>query len=297
MPSETLVQEARIHSTPMVNNLLSNPGFDIWQRGAGPFTSAGLTADEWYMAVNSGVTPNLVRSTDAKFGDYSLDMQVEGCSIGHTIESWRELMGKWITFSCWVKCPKENGCLLLLTGWNGTTEASDVVWNTGSPNWEQMVGTFQVPTNLTPSGIPGFFPHAFPLRVGVSFFAPGKLDGCVVAEGYHPEGLDYVPSNPAQDLENCQRFYQASDGGSTDYGGMLRYRQDVAAGSVYWGSMWFRTPMYALPTVSLTNVGASRFPTTPGTVQRDTKGFKEYRTASTTGASGYFVSNWTAEVT
>ena len=49
--------------SPLGRNKLINGGFDVWQRGAGPHTSSGYTADKWRIADAGGATKSITRET------------------------------------------------------------------------------------------------------------------------------------------------------------------------------------------------------------------------------------------
>jgi len=47
--------------TGSARNPVVNGGFNVWQRGAGPFTSTGMTADRWSMALGTGAACSVSR--------------------------------------------------------------------------------------------------------------------------------------------------------------------------------------------------------------------------------------------
>lgn len=304
MPTSTEIKEARVRSNPMVNNLLINPGFEVWQRGTGPFTSAPgfrFTTDEWRNMTNSG-TMSVSQSSASLFGDYCASLTNTGkCQFGQGIEQYKGLSGKWVTFSCWVKAAIENDVRLWIRnnavngGGDNDAIISESVPHPGDGQWHQLCVTTQLQDALQPSASTSM-PHGFGLQVSIrsTIDVTGVLiDGAVLTEGYYPEGVPFVPPNPAEDLERCQWFYQES--GGDPYNGSI-FRQDVVSGSNYFADHFFQTPMYATPTLTITNGNNVGFGASPAGTQVDRKGFKEYRTATATAASRYFWSYWEAEV-
>ena len=294
MPTETQIQEARIRSNPMVENLLVNPGFEVWQRGVGPFTTHNtFTSDEWRLYAPYGGSPAVQRSSSPLTGTYCAQVSCSDfISINQGIEAYKALGDQWVTASLWAKTFLENSVWMRLWDYNGSSyDIAESQKHTGSGEWEQLVLTKRVRTGLQPdaAGCHGFGMQMETMQTsGVAFF-----DGAVLTRGYFPEGVPFVPPNPAEDQERCQRFYQTSGGESRSTG---IWRQDVVSGSQYWLDKIFQTPMQATPTITLVNGGASGFGVGVGTVQLDTKGFKEYRTATTTSAASYFWTYWEAEV-
>ena len=299
MAASTEVVPARINQPPFVNNLLVNPGFEIWQRGNGPFTvNYGFSCDEWRLRFDagSGESLSVSRSSSALYGSYALlvNSSVGTTLIDQGIEAYKSLEDKWVTFSCWVKASLGDAVKLWLRDYSGSSSGADSPYHSGSDQWEQLVVTYKIRTGLTSPGIT--FPHGFGLRVALRFtqnVSNVLFDGAVLAQGYFPEGIPYVPLHPAEDLERCQRFYQTS--GGDPYNGSI-FRQDVVSGSNYFADHFFQTPMYATPTLTITNGNNKGFGASPAGTQVDRKGFKEWRTATATAASRYFWSYWEAEV-
>ena len=309
MPTQTtIIQEARIASAPMVNNLLVNPGFEIWQRGVGTFNSTTspiiYTADEWGIGTTLGSGGMVDRDTSALFGNYCAKMSIpvsgSGLYLQQGVESYKGLEGKWVTFSVWIKSQHEGIHVYILDSINvGGAEASGSSPYSTPGEWQQLTVTRQIRTGLV-SGTPGMC-HGYGVSVSISpYNVPTGtevfVDGAALVEGYYPEGVSYAPLNPAEDQERCQRFYQHGDV-SLEYGNTAIYSRYVVTGSQYWANLWFPTSMQAVPTVTLVNGSNAGFSTAVGTVQAGLKGFKEYRTCNLTSNAGFFYSYWTAEIT
>lgn len=301
MPTATEIKEARIRSNPMVNNLLINPGFETWKRGAGPYVrtagNAMFGADEWWVHGGNATSFSVQRNASPKFGNYCAECTVTAppgsyAYVQQGVEDYKSLEGQWVTYSVWVRASLENAVRLSFFDWNGSTSDGGFSdWHTGSGDWEQLVFTKKIRTGLSQHTTTA---HNFGIYASVLGYGDVvySVDGAVLVEGYYPEGVPFVPPNPATDLERCQRFYQGWDG---TYGSVAMCREDVVISNTYWVDYWFPTPMYATPTLTLLQWGSSGFPAVSGTIQLGNKGFKEYRTAlATTG--GYFFSSWNAEI-
>src|SRR5262252_33784 len=97
-------------------NLLTNPGFENWQRGNGPFTASGAwSADRWYLSLGSGssmsVTPDTANAelgsgTSARIA-YTHSNNSFFLQLLKTSE-FKSLLGKNMTFSARIACNTPN---------------------------------------------------------------------------------------------------------------------------------------------------------------------------------------------
>jgi hypothetical protein len=87
---------------------------------------------------------------------------------------------------------------------------------------------------------------------------------------------------------DCQRYYTL--GASAIWSG------SITTGSTIWTFVPFGVPMRATPTVICTDIGSNNgFPATAPSVQGPTgRGFQAFKTPNGSGASGYFMFNYTA---
>lgn len=199
----------------LAHNLLVNPGFEIWQRGAGPFTGdLAFSADEWWTVLNGG-SVSIVPSAAAYMGAYcmSFDFTFVSASGGvrQGIENWRQLEGQWITFSVWVQ--SSVSCNAGINDWNGATQDA-VVSNThtGGGGWERLTVVKKIRTGLASGS--ASFPHGYGVMVHVFSGVSGLLliDAATCAVGEYRDGVDFLPLNPADDMNRCQRFYEVHSG-------------------------------------------------------------------------------------
>jgi hypothetical protein len=195
-----------------VDNLLVNPGFEIWQRGAGPFTGNNqYTADEWELDTNHGLT--VTQETDlVKTGSSSAKLvhvpSANNARLSQGIENYKSLEGLWVTFSMWVYTSAP--VLLLIQDYTSAgAETTGSAAHSGVARWERLTATKQIRTDLTSFS----WPHGAGMRVIVYLDddTPGTyyLDGAVLAVGYMPHGVPYAPLPVAEDYDRCLRFYEA----------------------------------------------------------------------------------------
>ena len=273
-------------------NLLINPGFEIWQRGAGPFTTHYIfSADEWLLNISSG-TLSVARSTSALFGDYCASMTVGGAGVGNIgqgIEVYKSLEDAWVTFSVWVNAPVGVSVWIILGSYPNGVDYTPVV---GTGTWQQAAVTRNMGSGLTTFAS---WPHSF----GAAAFiqcnenATVLVDGATLVVGKYPEGVPYVPPQPANDLHSACRFYQTSP---SQFAQGIYMHGEVTSGETYYGNARFPVMMQATPTMTLINNSVSRFPGTTASTAANTRGVYQGQTANSSG-KGYFSTIWRAEVT
>jgi len=292
------IQQEQIgYGKELANNLLVNPGFEIWQRGVGPFTADNAwVADEWQLdSLQGGESHSCEReSTNKKFGTYSVkytgtDIE-NGGGVQQGIEHYKSLEGLWLTFSVWVKTTKSD-VHLHIVDYDGSLDTVASADHSGGGDWEQLTVTKQIRTGLTTYA---GHPHSFGLRVGCTFpSGTGTFyaDGASLVVGEYRSGVDFLPLNPAEDMQRCERFYQ------TEGVFALGFSGNAVNGVTYYAFSSFHTAMYAIPTITLTDGGASGFPAVPGVVSVSNKTIREARVCNDALSSDYFSSAWKAEVT
>ncbi|MBJ3784435.1 hypothetical protein [Devosia sediminis] len=94
---------------------------------------------------------------------------------------------------------------------------------------------------------------------------------------------------PGDELSLCQRYFETSDDGD------FIFSSDVNAGGTYYNFSTFKVTKRIVPSVVLTNVGASWFAATTGVVAAWRSGFREARAATISASGGYFESYWAAD--
>ena len=191
-------------------NLLVNPGFEIWQRGAGPFTTTdGFSADEW--ALKGGTGQSVSRSASPKSGVYGLSYtNTSGAarSLNQGVEAYKSLEGLYVTFSVWVNCATASMARAFITDYVAAQESVVSGYHTGGGAWERLTAVKLIRTGLATYAS---HPHSFGVQVGivVDGNVTGMLiDGASLVLGNFPQGVPFLPLNPAEDMQRCERFYE-----------------------------------------------------------------------------------------
>lgn len=218
-------------------NILVNGGFEVWQRGAGGFTTTlAYTADRWQMTNNLGVhTVTQETSIIDVTGASSLKSVTAdtSCKVQQTIERHLDLRGKTISFSIRARQSVASAAQIFITDSSGTANGSTVA-TTGS------FVTLTVSRTLG-SGITS-------LVVGVAFTAAGTyyLDNAMLVVG--PAPAPFQPLHPQEELARCQRYYEVIGGTNAAFpraGGI------ATAGSQFiWVPIRHSVPKGGVPTVT-----------------------------------------------
>lgn len=273
-------------ATPL-QNLLLNGGFEVWQRGVGPFTAdLAYTADRWVMDEVGTTALSVTRDTNSEVNSqYCAAVVVSSYNtesyLYQKLEDWQSLKGKEITFSIRVKTT---------TAAAVRVQISDGVGTTTSTTYHEGTGVFQT-LSITRT----ISASATSVQVYVVFNAncTAYLDNAVLVLG--PVAAEYVPEHPAEDWDRCQRYYYDGGGSGTgDRGGMIVLFLDGTNTRVYGANAQFPTRMAGDPTVTGTNFTANNFPATPGITNSSPTGAYEERTANATGHC-YYVTSIVAE--
>ena len=206
--ADASVTNAKLASDTARANLLVNGGFEVWQRGNGPFTTdSAYLADRWKIYLPVGTMSVSKDTTNADTAGACAAVTVGGGpSAGnaqqiyqyplHTSEIGLQLAGKQITFSARVRTSVASGVRLNLNPAGGTNTYSS--YHTGSGAYQTLSVTATMATS--PSGIG--------CSVAFSFEANGSyyVDNAMLVVG--SQAADYAPLHPADDLARCLRYYE-----------------------------------------------------------------------------------------
>lgn len=194
------------------SNLLTNPGFEIWQRGAGAFSAdAAYTADRWQIGVGGTTVFSITRDTaNADTGatgllgsQYCAAVVISSWNAAsyfkQKIEDYYQLRGRTVTFSARVKCATASRVRLALD----TSGAGALVYSSyhsGSGLYE----TLSITTTMTATAT------GQTAYVVFDGNCTAYIDNATLAEGSLP--LAYKPLHPAEDLARCLRYYEVQGG-------------------------------------------------------------------------------------
>lgn len=232
-----------------LTNIIDNGGFEIWQRGSGPFsTNGGYCADRWQVIYNGAPTFNFSQETvNVDSGLYALKLNVTavgGSSVIYVqqyIENYKAYAGKTVTVTVRVKCSVAG--LVNMIMFDGVGDAFSSV-NVGT-GYETLTFTMAISASATHLLLALGFVGAGPATtISTTYF-----DSVMMVIGSSSAG--FTPTNPQQDLARCQRYFQVVGNGTG--GEFLNVGQCFSASSAY---MIFTFPIVlrVAPTVTLNNI-------------------------------------------
>jgi len=183
-------------------NQLTNGGFEIGQRGAGPFAAANAwTADRWQLQPSIS-TGSVTLVAPGPLGGGSILQCVYTHSpnglvnIVQPLENWSELRGRTLSLTARVLVPTGSPLQCSLQIFDGVTATySPVAANSGA--WQTLTVTATIAANATQVLIA--LGHG-----GASGTA--QWDDAMLVPGAIP--ARYVPLSPAEEWERCQRYRQ-----------------------------------------------------------------------------------------
>jgi hypothetical protein len=229
-------------------NLLTNGGFEIWQRGNGPFTGTGAySADRWTSTLAGTDTLSVSRSASIPAGTGStwcaactfvLGSGAGATALTQTLKQadGNQIQGRTFTFSIAVYATVA-GAVRALASADGTgAPLVTSAFHPGDSTYHTLTVTITVPQNATGLNVGCYFAAS----TGANCF----LDNANLVVGSQP--ADYVPMHPADDLARCQRYYEVLGGVGTQF---LGVGQVYGTTTAY--QLWsFKSAKAATPTVT-----------------------------------------------
>jgi hypothetical protein len=267
-------------------NLLTNPGFEVWQRGAGPFTTQVYTADRWVAATAGAVTHSISRdgvnvdagSLYAAAVDYT---HVGGgaLALNQAIEDDGQLRGRTITFAVRVRSSVAGTVKVRLT-YDATN--TDSAYNVGT-GWERLSVTVAIPASAASVSVQVRFDFAS---------CTAYLDNATLVVG--SAAADYVPLHPADDLARCERYYELHGGGTN----AVFFSFFSAAVATYYLTVPLRAEKPVTPTVTLNGTWTSLANTSAPSISSPTvRSFLLVATANAATGARYGVNTDSADDT
>jgi len=224
--ANSAVTNAKLGTDTARSNLLTNGGFEIWQRGNGPLagdsTGAKRTADQWIGQISGtsvlNVSRDVTNGTVAGPACAACAVTI-GTGVARLFqllnESASSLRGRTVTFSIAVKGATA-GLSFRTMYQDGGQFGTPVTTTTG---YTVVSSTFTVPTNATT------------IAVGLDFQSSGTyyVDDAMLVVG--SVAADYAPLHPADDLARCLRYYEIV--GQGDWSAFIAGGYQAAGGTVF----------------------------------------------------------------
>jgi hypothetical protein len=190
-------------------NLLVNGGFEVWQRGNGPFNVHGnYTTDRWQLNIFGTDMLSVSRDTansDSAFGSsvcaactFTLGTGGGSTIVVQTLKiaDPNQLRGRVISASMRIRTSTASAVRFQLwsDGTGGPLQLSG--FHTGDGTWQTLSASITVATDATQVLLAAKFAAS----------CTAYLDNVMLVVG--PVVADYVPLHPADDLARCMRYYE-----------------------------------------------------------------------------------------
>lgn len=189
-------------------NLLTNGGFEVWQRGAGAFTANNAyTADRWFILLGASSSLSVTKA-GAGLADTTADTGSQFCAklaythsnisnLAQRVEDIYQLRGRTITFSIRVKTSAASAIRVWLN--DGVTTAFSG-YHTGGGAWETLTYTLAVGASAS------YLDVVVRLEASATIY----LDNAMLVVG--SVAADYAPLHSAQEMERCERYFESLGG-------------------------------------------------------------------------------------
>ena len=227
-------------------NLLTNGGFEIWQRGVGPFSANDVyTADQWKTVVagTASITRVSGATVEAGNGLYAVGVSLSAgasyCLLHQKLEDWASLRNKVLSFSVRTYSAPTGAVQVQLGSLGSAGTNLDIrAFNTSATNQTVSV------TGYIPADATGVF-----VRIGMILAGTGYFDNAMLVIGNVP--ADYAPLHPADELARCERYYERYDNAEFIMAGIAT----AATQSIY-ATLNYKTEKATVTTITFSGTGA-----------------------------------------
>jgi hypothetical protein len=262
-------------------NLLTNGGFEIWQRGTSFPGANGYCADRWFAGIQTGTwTVSRDNAVVSSGSNYSAKMVLSGWTSSYnylraalpTVDT--ALQGKTITVAVDIYSTASNiVSLRFFTAGSATNPDSRSARNTVTNAWYRASMTMTVPSDAT----------LVYLDIEQNGNSTVYADNATLVVGSQP--ADYIPMHPADEGTRCLRYYEVI-GSSVNSINIQGY--GAASGGV---ACWipFKVLKAAAPTVTKNGTWVVINCGQPSNYSNSNEGFMLYVVATALG--GILISN------
>lgn len=261
-------------------NLLTNPGFEVWQRGAGAFSAGdAYSADRWQLKLGSSSTLAVTRDTATvdTLGQAALKVvhtaAGQASQIEQTLEDYWQFRGKTLTFSARVR-QSVAGTARAYVADNGSKVFGSTNASTGS--YVTLSVSLAISTGST--GV----------TCGVDL--TNQTDTCwldnanLVIGGTVPD--NYIPPNPHADLDWCLRYYERQGELNDEFPSLTHFAG--AASENRHLSMSWNARKAVTPTVAVNGTWSTLNCATPTVVASNVAGYTLVATSGSSGQMSFF---------
>jgi hypothetical protein len=200
------VTNAKLGTDTDRTNLLTNGGFEIWQRGNGPFMTA-FGPDRWQIAPAGTDTLSVSKNTAQQDGvaslacaacTFTLGTGAGVSNVGQRLPLTEfALTGTTLSASIRVRASVANAVRVAIYNGSAYTYSS---YHSGGGAYE----------TLTVSGVSGVAGASAWLQIYFAASCTAYVDNAMLVVG--SVAADYAPLHPADDLARCLRYYEVIGG-------------------------------------------------------------------------------------
>ena len=250
----SVLQNGSVHNAALASdtaraNLLTNGGFEVWQRGNGPFsTNLTYTADRWGLSLAGTDTLSVSRNTasaDTANGSVACAACTYTAGSGAnsqlqaTLKSSDgfQLTGRTFSFSVRCSASAANAARVIVQGDGGFTNVTSA-FHPGGSTYQTLTATFTCTSTQTQ------------IVLGLDHVASctAYWDSAMLVVGGQP--ADYAPMHPADDLARCARYYEQTGAPS----GSQMIVGYCYSGSAAYAQWWYKAQKAVTPTVTTSAV-------------------------------------------
>lgn len=273
------ITDQRVFLTGASNNYnyLTNPGFEVWQRGAGPFTTNNVhTADRWLTFLQGSTVSVTRENVVVPVGSlYSLKVvytHVAGAGnqfiLTQKIEDLAQLRGRTVTFSVQLRQNVASAVRLQLAG--TAMGNTPIVTSAITDSFVTLSITAYVPTGETTLTV------NIQCESTVTFY----VDNAVLAIG---RGAEYTPLHPAEEYDRCLRYYEVHGGAA----GGPSVRESANGAHEFGNFIGFNSRKIATPSLTKNGTWAVVNCAQPTVVNAQPHGYEIFSTASAAGPASF----------